>query len=83
MTDHTADNAVDTISEDEIIKKLNEKFPNYMENRLSMFRVISHIMRGTSENAKKILQNTRIVKLIEDNIMCMIQRVTYMRVLKQ
>ena len=24
-----------------------------MENRLSMFRVISHIMRGTSENAKK------------------------------
>lgn len=53
VTDHTADNAVDTISEDEIIKKLNEKFPNYMENRLSMFRVISHIMRGTSENAKK------------------------------
>ncbi len=54
VTDHTSKYDGDTMTEDEIVKRLTEIYPEYQERKLSMFRILSHISRELGvKNAKR------------------------------
>ena len=45
VTDHTSKYDGDTMTEDKIVKRLTEIYPEYQERKLSMFRILSHVSR--------------------------------------
>lgn len=54
VTDHTSQYDGDTMTEDEIVKKIIEIYPEYQERKLSMFRILSHISRELGiKNSKR------------------------------